>query len=243
DTTAEIAIRTAVDEDMGIISVTDKGIGISGEHLPYIFDRFYQAEPINTRKHEGSGLGLAIAKNLVEQMDGIISAESEIGVGSRFTVSFPLADEYYNRPVSLPLEIADVKNSEDEIKKPVSEPRCRNILLIDDDPMIADVVKMMLGESFKLHPAQSGNIGMDILRTHHIDLVLLDWMIPGIDGLSFLVAMKTDERFANIPVIFLSAKAESEIIRMGIEAGADGFITKPFKKEELLNTVTEAVGA
>ncbi len=88
----EISISTETRDDFCCISVADNGLGISEEHLPYIFDRFYQAENVDTRVHSGSGLGLAVTKEMTEAMGGRITVESEAGKGSTFTVALPLAD-------------------------------------------------------------------------------------------------------------------------------------------------------
>jgi two-component system, sensor histidine kinase and response regulator len=86
-----ITIRTGIRSGKGFIEVSDDGIGISEEHLPYIFNRFYQVEALETRKHEGAGLGLAIVKEIVDLMDGTIGISSKPGLGTTFTIEFPLA--------------------------------------------------------------------------------------------------------------------------------------------------------
>ncbi|MCX6646181.1 MAG: PAS domain-containing sensor histidine kinase [bacterium] len=87
-----ITIRTGTRAGKGFIEVSDNGIGIAVEYLPYIFDRFYQVENLETRKHEGSGLGLSIVKEIIELMDGTIEVSSKPGVGTTFTIEFPLAE-------------------------------------------------------------------------------------------------------------------------------------------------------
>ena len=111
------------------------------------------------------------------------------------------------------------------------------ILAIDDDPFILKVIDLMLRNEHELITASGAPDGLEVLRGTSIDLILLDWMMPGMDGLSFLAALKSDENLCKVPVIFVSAKADTESMLKTLEAGACGFIKKPFSKKDLIERV------
>jgi len=237
----EIVVRALTEDGTGKIAVSDNGIGVAADKIPYIFERFYQVEDVHTRSHQGAGLGLAIAKELVEKMGGSIAVESEPGVGSTFTVSLQLAPDETG-------QFAEVGDSEalephSETAHRTDRPATRRILVIDDDPYVGDLLRKMLGEQYAVHVAHSAGQGLSIVRKSEIDLILLDWMMPGADGLSLLISLKSDEATREIPVVFVTGKVEAGIVEQGIHAGASGFITKPFDRKQLLESVEAALNA
>ena len=236
----KITISGQVKDGKGCISVEDNGMGMRTEELPYIFERFYQIEDIHNRTHDGAGLGLAIARELTEKMGGTISVESKQGKGSIFTISMELADD----------EVPDAKlddvivmpsEARTEEEETAIEKRDR-ILVIDDDEFNIRLLEKILEENYEVVSAMTGSEGLDIIRSGRgFELVLLDWMMPGMDGLSLLVAIKADQSIKDTPVIFVSGKTEPEIIEEGIEAGASGFITKPYNRDEILESIRSAI--
>ncbi len=237
----EITLKAYVKDGRGHIAVRDNGIGIREEDLPYIFERFYQIENINTRKHEGAGLGLAIAKELVERMGGRIEVDSEPGKGSVFTVTLDLA--------KVQADAGAVKPGEERVEAGVperettdqGEDRMKRVLIIDDDVFSAQLLEKILEDRYEVATASCGDDGIKAVREGDFDLVLLDWMMPGMDGLSLLISLKSDESTANIPIIFVSGKAEPDAIDKGMQAGAAGFIAKPYKKDEIVRAIDEAI--
>ena len=117
------------------------------------------------------------------------------------------------------------------------------ILAIDDDLFILDIVRLMLSGQHEIISVPSAIEGLNKLRKlgAPIDLILLDWMMPGIDGLSLLISLKSDPILSDIPVVFLSGKTDSRDIRSALDAGAAGYITKPFRKAELVCRI-DAIG-
>jgi CheY-like chemotaxis protein len=117
------------------------------------------------------------------------------------------------------------------------------ILAIDDDLFILDIVRLMLSGEHEIISVPSAIEGLNKLRKlgAPIDLILLDWMMPGIDGLSLLISLKSDPILSDIPVVFLSGKTDSQDIRSALDAGAAGYITKPFRKAELVCRI-DAIG-
>ncbi len=223
------------------ISVEDNGLGIAAEHLPYVFDRFYQVENVDTRVHEGTGLGLAISKELVELMGGYIFAESRYGEGSTFTIGLP-------KPVRSGETVEEAMSVEEidegsfdpmpEIMDPTAD-RIR-VLVIDDDMFTQTLLDKMLSGRYEILGAMSGDEGLKIIESTQVDLILLDWMMPGIDGLSLLIKLKADDTMKDIPVVFISGKAEQESVDRAIDAGAVDFVTKPFNRDDLILRIEKA---
>ncbi len=234
----EITIRTTVQGDRGLITIEDNGIGIKAEHLPRVFDWFYRMDPSETDADRGSGLGLAIVKELVHLMGGEVSAQSEWGEGSKFTASLPLAegDDSSIEPEETKERVSSSLPKDGALKKAQDSDRLK-ILVVDDDRFTCELVCKMLQDRYELLVATSGSDGLSVIEKNHVDLVLLDWLMPGLDGLGVLTAIKAGKHTRGIPVLLLSGKAEPEVLEQGLEAGATGFITKPFRRTDLIERI------
>ena len=219
------------------IQVADSGKGISEEDLPFIFDRFYQADSSSTREKEGSGIGLSLSKNLVELMDGTITVSSEIDKGSFFVVHLPL-QEIKTRQEALVEEVKQITHitagvepaeltEEDQRKLP-------SILLVEDNSDMRHFIKDNLLQWYKIDEASNGKIGLNNAITNPPDLIITDLMMPKMDGIELCKKLKTNVHTCHIPVIMLTAKAGIENKIEGLETGADDYLTKPFDANELL---------
>ena len=237
----QISIRASVTGDTGTISLSDNGIGIPEQELPHIFEGFFQVEDTVTRSRGGAGLGLAIVKKLVEAMNGSITVESKHGDGSTFTITLPLAVTTDDR---LPDSVTDSADSPDPSSKEISDLKSgARILVIDDDPVSSRILNAMLEHhNYRVTQAASGGEGLELVRTDpEFDLILLDWMMPDIDGLAVLVSLKSDETSRHIPIVFITGKTEPEDVERGIENGAAEFLSKPFNQKEVLEVVEKVL--
>ena len=228
---AEIEIKVSIRDGHGVITIADHGIGIAPEHLEHIFDPFYQIEDIDTREHEGTGLGLAIAKRILDLMDGAISVESKLGIGSTFTVTLPLAET-----AKAGSEQYKYDRHQDAECKLVA------VLVIDEDPAVAESLRDSVGDRYNILSAKSGTEGLEIIRMNRVDLILLDWEPRGTDGLSLMMALKSNTETRGIPVAFLSHKNERDDIEQALSAGAADFIPKTAQRQEMLDRL-EKMGA
>jgi signal transduction histidine kinase len=235
--TVRITVETSQLADMGRFSVSDNGLGIPKEHLPYIFDRFYQFKHPSLKTQHGSGLGLSIVRELTEKMGGSVEVESEPGKGSTFTISLPLSVAGSTAPETETAAATGITEDVIHADSVEPEPAPLRILVIDDDSFTLELVSKMLEKNYVVLTAQTGETGLSMLKEKPVDIVLLDWLMPGLDGLGVLAAIRANSRTRDIPVVFLSGKSESEWMERGLDAGAVDFVTKPFKRMDLIERI------
>lgn len=223
----------------GII-VKDSGIGISQKDLPFIFDRYFQAEASKS-KSQGVGLGLSIVNELVKRLDGEITVESQLNQGTVFHINLPVKDNqsgYDSQADTLQIEYDLTTGSEDFLTDTYEEEPVENagkiILIVDDIPAIRQYIRYNLGHDFRIFEADNGQEGLELARTHIPDLIICDVKMPLMDGYSFCKLVKEDVAVSHIPVILLTAMADMENKIKGLDAGAEDYLYKPFNSKELL---------
>jgi signal transduction histidine kinase/DNA-binding response OmpR family regulator/streptogramin lyase len=229
------------------ISVSDTGTGISQKHLPHIFDRFYQ---ISTKSETGqisSGIGLSLCKDLIEKHKGKITAASEPGKGSTFTVLIPFFNDLYEKEEiaeesdpGLPLNYSrsmldfDVQREENSILKTQAiNNNPFTILIIEDNPDMQKYLADELSSDYHINVANNGVEGQRMVQTQMPDLIISDIMMPEMDGYELCKKVKSNELTSHIPVLLLTAKSSEENQIQGLEYGADEYITKPFNSNIL----------
>jgi DNA-binding response OmpR family regulator len=116
------------------------------------------------------------------------------------------------------------------------------VLIVDDDPEIRDLLTLSFGRAgFEIHTAVDGQDALEVVADHDLDVVILDWMMPRVDGIEFCLRLQGDELHNSLPVIFLSARGTDMDVLMGRVAGATDFVTKPFSPHELVRRATDAI--
>jgi PAS domain S-box-containing protein len=221
------------------ISFIDTGEGISPDFLPYIFDRFQQADASTTRSHGGLGLGLAIVKHLVELHGGSVRAKSGgIGKGATFIVTLPLTVLH---PPQEQLERGHPKSkSRDLPPLPAISLNNISVLVIDDEPDACDLLKLLLesaGASVSL--ALSAEEGIERLLTTSVDVLICDIGMPDVDGFSLMRRVRAldDTRKSEVAAVALTAYARLEDRTEAIRAGFQNHLSKPVEPAELLAVV------
>ena len=213
------------------IAVSDTGIGIEEEQLSQVFEKFNQADGSTTREYEGTGLGLSIATNLASLMNGGITAESEVGKGSTFTIE---------------IELAVTENATKAIDEELGSIR-GNILIIDDIVMNHKILKEQLSsETCKCISVNSARKGFDVLakaaeKNIPIDLVIVDYQMPHMTGEDFIRIVKTHESYKHIPLILYSSVGDDGLKQRLRNLGVEGYMTKPTRYDELLRTVSKTI--
>lgn len=223
------------DADM-ILSVSDTGRGISADDLGNIFDRFFQVDKVHP---DGSGIGLSLAKAFVELHGGSISAVSEPGKGSVFTVSLPLrhvADKAEDMTGGI--TDSDVTAELARVESPLlpetpSAPDLEGndlplLLVIDDNEDILVMISQLLSDTYRVITASNGADGVRLAARYVPDIVVCDVMMPVMDGLECCRRIKEEVSTSHIPVLMLTACSMDEQRVQGYESGADGYLSKPF---------------
>jgi signal transduction histidine kinase/response regulator RpfG family c-di-GMP phosphodiesterase/GGDEF domain-containing protein len=217
------------------IDVIDTGIGIKPEDRVSLFDKFKRLDIDKNKTVEGSGLGLAITSSLLELMGGTIDVESEYGKGSTFKMSLP-------QKIVKDVPIGDFKTrlqsslkERKTYKEKFTAPDAR-ILVVDDTPMNHVVIRELLKHTLlQIESARSGQECLEKQHSKKYDLILLDYRMPGMDGIETLQTMKKDDTSENLetPVIVLTANAISGARENFIREGFDDYLSKPIESDKL----------
>ena len=239
--------------------VSDTGVGIPDEALPRLFERFYRVQNRRSRTHEGSGIGLALVQEVVHLHGGTVQVESRLDEGSTFTVRLPwgkahlpadqigTGDQATSRSVTgasyiqealhwlpdtpqVPTPTPDMSAA----SSPVTRPR---VLVADDNADMRQYIVRLLSSRYEIVPVGDGLAALAEIRRQPPDLVLSDIMMPQLDGIGLLKALRADPVVRTLPVILLSARAGEESRVEGLGEGADDYLVKPFSAQELIARV------
>jgi len=206
--------------------LSDTGIGMTEQQLGKLFQAFTQAEASTTRKYGGTGLGLAISKRFCQSMGGDLTASSEVGKGSTFTLTLPLEVRDVTltvRPASRSEVLSAVSGSVDASS---------SILVIDDEPAARDLVQRVLTkEGYRVETAASGPEGLELARRIKPAAITLDVMMPDMDGWAVLAVLKADPATTEIPVIMVTVVDDKNL---GFALGASDYLIKPIDWDRLI---------
>jgi PAS domain S-box-containing protein len=262
DGTISIGVRG--EKDGAVITVADTGIGVAAIEIPRLFERFHRIENVRARSNEGSGIGLALVKELVDLHGGSIVASSTENVGTTFTIRLPfgtanlpadqvatadesrassgVAEPYVQEalrwiPADAGTSAAPEKRGDDATGSPM------RVLIADDNTDMRDyLARLLRSDGYDVDAVTDGQQALDHVRATMPDIVVSDVMMPRLDGLGLVAALRSDPRTAGVPVLLLSARAGQEASIGGLQAGADDYLTKPFAAAELLARVRSNVG-
>ncbi|WP_215910839.1 HAMP domain-containing protein [Streptomyces coffeae] len=286
---ADFEEETLRDADAVIaFSVADTGIGIPPEKLPVIFEAFQQSDGTTSRKYGGTGLGLSISREIAGMLGGRIMAESELGVGSCFTLYIP---SHYSGvvpapdvsdpratgstvPAALPAPDEPLPDTADhapsgvfgdgglgthmpdgrdeawpettrlkewQVGRPGRVLAGRRILIVDDDIRNVFALTHVLGRvGMSVKYAENGREGLEVLhRNPDVSLVLMDVMMPEMDGYETIHAIRSTPRLADMPILALTAKAMPGDREKAIDSGANGYVPKPVDVDRLMSAIVD----
>lgn len=251
----KVEVRAIKIDEQLQIQVVDTGMGISKENLPNVFSRFWQADSSAQRRFQGAGIGLALVKELVEVQSGTVSVASELNKGTTFTILLPyLKTEPVTAPAPPPpgaleqppeqwlqtlyrrAEFFPSVTSVHDSMKPV-ETVARNsgpkVLVADDEPDMLRFLRSQLASKFQVIEAVDGNQAFEKASQFLPDIILLDMMMPGKDGLQVCRELRERTSTKRIPIVLLTARADEETKLQSLAAGASDFLAKPFSTTEL----------
>jgi signal transduction histidine kinase/ligand-binding sensor domain-containing protein/DNA-binding response OmpR family regulator len=242
------------------ITIADTGSGIHKDDLNKIFDRFYQVNNLNKDYYGTTGIGLEVVKEFVELHKGKIDVESELGEGTKFTVTFPLGKSYYkeNEIVDEVFEIDKIKNKflfesnksqtnndddDDEITTETAKEPAKpyTVLIVEDNLELRNYLKLELSKLYKVITAENGKKGYELAVQKLPDIIITDVIMPVMDGLQLCKNIKGDIKTSHIPLLMLSAKAMVNDRLEGIDSGADIYLSKPFELDILKSSLAQLI--
>jgi PAS domain S-box-containing protein len=265
--TFEGVIRIGVHAEgrAAVVTVADTGIGVAEQEMPRLFERFHRIENARSRSNEGSGIGLALVRELVGLHGGTISAVSAVDEGTTFTIRLPFGAAHLPADSLIPPDTgAGVARAADPFvqealrwlprhaaAEPGEVPALRGedsgrpfpgapaaVLVADDNADMRDyLARLLRSAGHRVTVAGDGQDALRAARAQLPDLIISDVMMPGMDGLQLVAALRGDSRTAGTPVLLLSARVGQEAAIEGLEAGADDYLFKPFSAAELLARV------
>ena len=230
------------------ISVQDTGIGIPKEGLEKVFNRFYQVKRADYK--EGTGIGLALCKELAELHRGKVWVESEIGKGSIFFVQLPFKETFddvettedvTNKPIE---SIESIKQKDKEITS-FSKLHRQMVLVVEDNADLRSYMELLLSDEYEVITIKNGKEALEWLADSSFNrqpsLIISDIMMPIMDGITLLKALKNTDEFRHIPVIMLTAQKHTDVKIDALRIGVDDYLTKPFEVQELLARVRNLI--
>jgi len=234
-----LQVRADVDQDLVQFSVIDTGIGITQDDLKRLFRPFTQIDSSLNRQQEGTGLGLALIQKLTDLHGGSVQVESQVGVGSNFTINLP-----WGRHIMEELEGIEASNAalveNRSIKRSGESLERRTVLLAEDNlPNILTIGEYLEDHNYEVLVAHDGQEAIDIAEKDNPDIILMDIQMPVMDGLEAIRRISTNPKFASVPIIALTALAMPGDRELCLEAGANEYMSKPVSLKKLVKTIGE----
>ena len=225
-----IILTLDYDEESGVLSVrvTDSGVGIPEEELPYVFQRYYQSSRTKQEQGEGTGLGLSIVKSYVDILHGNVSVTSGAS-GTSFLISIPLSASE-EEDTDAGIRAVD-KNGD----KPV-------VVIVDDNKSVCEFLVHVFGSKYSCLCAYNGKNGLKLCQDITPDLIISDVVMPVMDGLEMCRSVRQTPSLALVPIILLTAKDDTETEKNSINLNIDAFMGKPFDMDTLLAKADQLIG-
>jgi signal transduction histidine kinase len=252
----EISVELREAGERFVLRVADTGVGIPEAELPRIFERFYRVAGTTGRTHEGAGIGLSLVRELVQLHGGRIEVESRAGRGSVFRVEIPkgfahLPADAVSQSAAAPHASRDAAAHAVEVARwmaapaetpadagqPAAAGQRQRVLVVDDNADLREYVAGLLSSAYDVVTAADGLAALEAIRARRPDIVVSDVMMPRLDGLALVRALRELPDGASLPVILLSARAGEEAAVGGLDAGCDDYLVKPFSARELVARV------
>ncbi|PSO47291.1 MAG: hypothetical protein BRC33_13170 [Cyanobacteria bacterium SW_9_44_58] len=215
------------------IAVVDTGIGIAPENLDQVFEPFLQVDRALNRKYEGSGLGLSLVKRIVELHGGEVGVESELGVGSCFTIELPLSE-------TSPRAVATNK-TELESESQASAANASPLILLAEDNQnnITTIFNYLEAKGYQLVVAKNGKEAVQAAHSHLPDLILMNIRMSKMDGLAAIQEIRCEDRLSQIPIIAVTALAAERDRDRCLQAGANAYLSKPLRMKQLVALIQQ----
>lgn len=235
-----------------VVEVSDTGVGIRREDQELVFERFRQGDASTTRRYRGTGLGLALVKEMTLRMGGSVGLQSELGKGTQMSVRFPLIAEADGAAVSIEVDggdaieelhrmadrrgglVVEAPNDSDPWEQQVPDSDHPTVLVVEDEPDMRRYLTEILAGEYQVMQARDGREGLRLALEREPDLIVLDLMLPEIDGLEVCRRIRSAAKPRSSRIMLLTARADEQSKLTALENGANDFLTKPFSTVEVL---------
>lgn len=252
----KIDVSLSLGKEQTVITISDNGIGMSKEKMKHLYTRFFDGD-YRKQNMPGTGIGLSLTHDLVKLHHGNIQCESQEGEGTTFTITLPIRKSAYatdeidntDRPNAINQEaIRQASQETKQESQPASEDKPKlasvrqsifirknvsKILVVEDNEELLALMLQVLSKNYHVFTAKNGKQAMSIIMKEKLDLVVSDVMMPIMDGIELTKQLKSDKSFWQLPIILLTAKNKEEDKTEAYAVGADAYINKPFKFDEL----------
>ncbi|KIA87682.1 hybrid sensor histidine kinase/response regulator transcription factor [Flavobacterium sp. AED] len=229
------------------IAIADTGAGLDKKDIKKIFDRFYQVNNLSKAYYGSTGIGLEVVRGFVELQKGKIEVESELGIGSTFTVAFPLGNDFFTeneivketfkREGKITPHLLSILNKEKPSEQ--ASEKVHTILIVEDNTELRNYLKNELKNEYKVLVAENGQKGLEMALEKSPDIIMTDVIMPIMNGLDLCKNIKKDIKTSHIPLLMLSAKAMVKDKLEGIDSGADIYLSKPFDMDILKSSLAQ----
>lgn len=214
-----------------LIRITDTGLGIPPKDIRHVFTRFYNNRTGNAS--ESNGIGLSLTKDLVELHHGNIEVESRVNVGTTFVISLPIDRDSYSdvelgKSEDIIMYEKDMNRAPDKNLQDPQHKDITTILLVEDNEELLGLIGNILSQYYQVVTAKNGVEALSAVSENNVDIIISDVMMPEMDGLELCRKLKGDLETSHIPIILLTAKSSTDDRIDCYNAGADGYISKPF---------------
>lgn len=234
DYNGTITIRSAAENGSIVLSITDTGIGMRKDQLKKLFNLDKKNIAAGTAGEKGTGLGLVISKEFLEINKGAITVESTLGKGSTFTIALPPGDPTTKEEDALPHELEPIDFWETIPMEKLLLIKGKKVLIADDNKAVRDYLRLVLEAHFEVIEAQNGKEAFKKTEEQCPDIIISDVLMPELNGRQLCKKLKATAGTSHIPVVLLTSQSEENLQAAGYEAGADLYLTKPIKKEILI---------
>jgi signal transduction histidine kinase/CheY-like chemotaxis protein/anti-sigma regulatory factor (Ser/Thr protein kinase) len=261
-----VSVRTGTRRDGGVdvieVTVADTGVGIAPHDRQRVFERFYRADNVSTRSVEGSGIGLSLVRSLVELHGGTVGLDSAVEEGTSVHIELSVAGGQATVTPPDPAPVLPARRTKAFLAEvsgwigaapdlaPVAPPASRRarpsrptVLVADDNADMRRHLERICAEHWNVETVGDGRAALAAIRARRPDVLITDVMMPGLDGLGLIAAIRADSKLRNLPVIVLSARAGMEEAGAGLAAGADDYLPKPFRTGDLVNRIAARLHA
>ena len=252
----KIDVSLSLSKEQAVITIADNGIGMSKEKMQHLYTRFFDGD-YRKQNMPGTGIGLSLTHDLVKLHHGDIQCESQEGEGTTFTLTLPIRksayapDEIDNSDKPNAVNQEAIRQASQETKQdsqPASDDKPKlasvrqsifirknasKILVVEDNEELLALMLQVLSKNYHVFTAKNGKQAMNIIMKEKLDLVVSDVMMPIMDGIELTKQLKSDKSFWQLPIILLTAKNKEEDKTEAYAVGADAYINKPFKFDEL----------